>query len=374
MNIEKELFNWAKETIEDYNNTGYSYYTQSPLNQIKEDQIELLVLGINPGSGQESFEDMKNKKESLWKELLSNEGMTPTIFLQGNPYYKNRDKWPFWRNFNDLLKQAGLLHLINDDNSFAYSNIYCGSTANAKGLPVEKFSMHCFKLIEILKPKRIICFGQIVMDELLKLYDKDRNCYVEDLPIRYKKINNIKVFGFHHPASRYTTQEKELVAKFLEYYDNNDLSEVDPKNPLPTKELKNVAEQYRTRNLFKALINNQCARQSVWKGSTFVYEFYTDINPITNEYIRSNNMIVIDLVLLGNNEYEINVFTRNNDPEQIKVIATEIWGSYFPNPNDPSRHLFAKLQTADPQVIVNKMNELLPQVRIYRDNHYCKMA
>lgn len=378
MEIKTELYEWAKETVKDYNKTGMIYYTQSPLDQIKEDNIELLVLGINPGSVSKPFEDCMN--DEFWKGKITQEGMTVDTFLQGNPAYPNRDKtWPFWRNFKALLKKADLIHLINDDDSFVYSNIYCGSTKNAYGLPVEKFSMHCKKLIDILKPKRIICFGLVVMDELLKLYDEDRDCNVADLPIRYKKFNNnMKVYGFHHPASRYTTEEKELVGKFLEYYDKNDLPKVDHKNPLPSKELIDLAEKYRKHKAkkntpevinLKAQINTQGARQFVWKGSTIVYEFYTDKDPITNEFKKSNNMIVIDLVLLGNNNYEIYVFTRNNSCERTKEIATDIFGSYKPN-NDPSRHLYSKDQAKDLKEIVDKMNKLLTIVRSYRDEHF----
>ena len=392
MNIEKELFEWAKETVNDYNKTKACFYTQSPLDQIKNDEIELLVLGINPGSSKESFEEiLKKNQESVWRSILTEEGMTPEAFLKGNPSYismiKGESKeWSYWKKLCDLLHIAGMSNLIEnlatDHSSFVLTNIFHGSTKEESEISVDdfkKYKDHTFKLIELLKPKRIICLGQRVMDVVLEKYYKDKidkNCYVLDLPIRYKEINNVKVFGFHHPASRYTTEEKDLVGKFLKYYDNNDF---DPKNPLPTEELKDSAEKYRIRKAKKLnpevinleqQINTQGARQSVWKDSTIVYEFYTDKNPKTNEFKESNNMIVIDLVLLGNNEYEINVFTRKNNCEQTKEIATGIFGSYNPNTKDPSRHLYAKIQTEDQKEIVDKMNELLPKVRSYRDEHY----
>ena len=250
MSIEKKLEEWAQATIDDYKKEKCSFYTQSPLNQIQGDNIKLLVLGINPGSNMESFEEMRNKDGSLWKDLLK-DGMTPKVFLQGNPYFNERNKWRFWMNLSVLLDKANMKELINDYSSFVYTNIFLGSSKKASDITTERFDeliSHTFKLINILKPTRIVCLGQIVMDAVLdKLVDdeNEKACYVEDLPIRYKKINGIRVFGFHHPAFPYTRQEKDLVGKFLEYYDENDMQE---SNVLPPDdELQLLAEKYRDR-------------------------------------------------------------------------------------------------------------------------------
>lgn len=383
--IKNELEAWAKETVKAYNQFCLSYYTQSPLNLIEKDNIELLVLGINPGSESVPFDDWS------WRNQKCPNGLSYDVFLLGNPPFQEMidgkiKAWSYWNKLCNILNEAGLKDKVNDQRSFVLTNIYYGSTKKAKEIKgFNELKDHAFKLIDILKPKRIICLGQKVMDVVLEEYvDKnERDCFVEDLPIRYKLIpvrneenHYMKVFGFHHPAYPYTRQEKQLVSKFLEYYDNN---EFDPKNPLPTEELKDSAVKYRIRKAKKLnpdvinleqQINTQGARQYVWKGSTIVYEFYTDKNPKTNEFKESNNMIVIDLVLLGNNKYEINIFTRNNNCEQTKEIATGIFGSYNPNTNDPSRHLYAEIQTEDQKVIVDKMNELLSKVRSYRDEHF----
>ena len=60
MNIQNEIIEWAKKTVKAYNETGMSYYTQSPLVEIKEDHIDLLVLGINPGSWSIPFEEWEH--------------------------------------------------------------------------------------------------------------------------------------------------------------------------------------------------------------------------------------------------------------------------------------------------------------------------
>ena len=109
-NIESQLIDWAKETVNAYNRTKACFYTQSPLDQIKKDNIELLVVGINPGSPKKSFDELLNNDKCVWKDLLTKEGMTPEIFLKGNPSYvdmrkKERDgtinreeRWRYWDN------------------------------------------------------------------------------------------------------------------------------------------------------------------------------------------------------------------------------------------------------------------------------------
>ena len=56
MNIQKELMDWAVETVKIYKDqpTKFGFYTQTPLSIFLKDNIQepdLLILGINPGSG-----------------------------------------------------------------------------------------------------------------------------------------------------------------------------------------------------------------------------------------------------------------------------------------------------------------------------------
>lgn len=256
MNIKNELEAWAKETVKAYNQFCLSYYTQSPLNLIEKDNIELLVLGINPGSESVPFNDWS------WRNQKCPNGLSYDVFLLGNPPYQEmRDgkikAWSYWNKLCNILNEAGLKDKLNDPRSFVLTNIYYGSTKKAKEIKgFNELKDHAFKLIDILKPKRIICLGQKVMDAVLEEYvDKnERDCFVEDLPIRYKLIpvrneenHYMKVFGFHHPAYPYTRQEKELVGKFLGYY-GKDISNMPESKVLPTNdELQRLANAYRDR-------------------------------------------------------------------------------------------------------------------------------
>lgn len=221
--IEKE---WAKDTVADYNENGYAYYTQSPLNTIKKAPIKLLVLGINPGS----------------EKVLAKEKMTPQKLMEGNLYFvsmiQNKKKdpnykgWHFWERLNNLLDIAGLKYLLNDYSEYVYTNIYlCSSKVQKEISDNAKLKKHTFKLIDILQPECIICLGQKVMDSVLEQngFKNDKTCQVPGLPIRYKLINGVKVFGFHHPAYYYSDAEKKLVGGFLgHYYKNTGITAVDP--------------------------------------------------------------------------------------------------------------------------------------------------
>ncbi len=244
MSIEKKIEDWAYKTVNAYNQIGLSFYTQSPLNIIKEDQIELLVLGINPGSCSKPFKEWMN--DDLWKGKITQDGMTVSTFLQGNPAYPNRDKeWAFWKKLRSLLEIAGMANAIDNETSYVYTNVYLGSTKKECGIAMadyNKLKAYTFMLIDILKPKNIICLGQKPMDSLLLHYLNiiDKRCRVGELPIRYKIINNMKVYGFHHPSYYYTNEEKQLVGHFLGFYSEHEKSEA---NPLPA-ELEKYATEY----------------------------------------------------------------------------------------------------------------------------------
>ena len=247
MNIEKQITDWAVKATEAYNETGMSYYTQSPLTEIKEDHINLLVLGINPGSWSVPF------IEWTYRDKLRPEGLKYDDFLMGNPSYQKmregKEKWSYWDKLYRLLEIAEMQSFVNN-NDFVLTNIFFGSTKKAPNISKKDYNnlkIYTFQLIDILKPKYIICLGQKVMDMVLINYLKknDKSCQIPGLPIRYSLINNMKVFGFHHPAYYYSNEEKQLVGLFLKYYKEDGINEA---NPLP-KMLQPYAEAYINRKI-----------------------------------------------------------------------------------------------------------------------------
>ena len=264
MNIESEIQEWAKKTVIAYNQRKRSYYTQSPLVGIKEDKIELLVLGINPGSISKPFDEWVN--DDLWKGKITKNGMTAEILLQGNPAYPNRNKeWSFWKKLRSLLEISGMDCLMDNEKSFVYTNVFLCSTKKEKGISKDDYNnlkLYTFMLIDILKPKRIICLGQNTMDSLLVNYlkKKDNTCKLTGLPIRYKVINEMKVYGFHHPAYYYSNEEKQLVGHFLGHYDKKIITEA---NPLP-KELEQYVVAYLNRSR-KANAHGMVSSDEIYK-------------------------------------------------------------------------------------------------------------
>lgn len=260
MNIENELWRWAEKTSEKYMETGQSFYTQSNLRKIKEDRIELLILGINPGSESVSFD--KWRKQECWKSILpdlndkASKDKMPEILLKGNPCYEERAKWLHWRKLCRIFSNGGIEHLLHNESSFVETNLILSSTKVEKELSQKLWTVfpeYAFELIDILKPKNIVCLGNVVRNKVFQkkfkqLSDNDRIDYT---PVYYKENDGTKFFSIHHPSFRYSKEEIELTGKCLGTYITKDIKVA---NPSP-KELNPYIEAYCQH--FKIHRNNQ---------------------------------------------------------------------------------------------------------------------
>ena len=122
--------------------------------------------------------------------------------------------------------------------------------------------------------------------------------------------------------------------------------------------------------LLKAMIHPNGSKQWIWNGTTLVHELYTDISEKTGNYIKSKNMIVIDM-MPGKDEYIICAFTRVNSEEKTRELAEGVWGKYNPASYDPSRHIICTIPYAESnEIIANQMKAILEKVKAYRDNTY----
>lgn len=116
----------------------------------------------------------------------------------------------------------------------------------------------------------------------------------------------------------------------------------------------------------KELINPNEAKQWIWKETTLVHEFYTDIDDKGN-YKDSSNKIVVDMKP-ANDCYEVTVYTRNDKEQQSQEIAKHLGQAY--NPIN-KRHLYESISMSlDNKEIANKMNVLLKAIKEYRDEHF----
>ncbi len=146
--VKEELRLWAQEYVPKFEKLAKEfetcYYTQSPLAEI-EDCIDTLILGINPkGDGKVS------------------EDKTVDGFLDGNEYWSTRFKWKFFVETRWFL---GYNHLessdsVDNEKKTVWANLTPFVSNNGfSDLKPELVSVgveSTLRLIEILKPKRII--------------------------------------------------------------------------------------------------------------------------------------------------------------------------------------------------------------------------
>ena len=122
----------------------------------------------------------------------------------------------------------------------------------------------------------------------------------------------------------------------------------------------------------RAMIHPNGFRQFIWNKTYIVHELYTDISEKTGNYIKSRNMIVLDM-MPGNDEYVVCAFTRVNSEEKTRVLAEGIWGAgkFNPADNDSTRHIVCKIPYSESDdKIAEEMKNILAKVKEYRDSTY----
>ena len=140
MGIQKDLIDWAKETVKVYNSIAetlkknnpskkWGYYTQTPLSHVSQSP-DLLVLGINPGS--EGGKDYMTGEELLKgnpcfenkdkKNVLSDKEYVIYVMKEKKDNDKNINGWALWHRLNNMLeKSINHKKLLQDFNRFVLS-------------------------------------------------------------------------------------------------------------------------------------------------------------------------------------------------------------------------------------------------------------
>lgn len=163
--LQKNLLNWVEETVKvyvDYANAhddAPAFYTQSPLNGITQSP-ELLIMGINPGSGGTY---LKQKEQDSWG--LNGKDMTGEDLLRGNfcQSTENTTAWDMFRttifcqNLNKYLAKIDVNPITNPQDCII-TNATFFATLQAKDIQniLPKTCMQTLKLIEVLSPKKVI--------------------------------------------------------------------------------------------------------------------------------------------------------------------------------------------------------------------------
>lgn len=247
----EELLDWGKATIKVYNgiadelgrNNVPAFYSQSDLNNIVgTDSVDVLIAGINPGSGG-NYEDMIANPN--WG-IDPQRGMTAEQLVSGNfcknPKHGNCTSWSLhhtWNYFRNLkIYFSGLGHpnVLDDESRFVMANATFFNTATAaelnRSLLTQTFPQ-TLALIRLCNPKMIVFLsGKDAFSRLASInvagfsfrYDKDNNPVLGR--ILMGEFNDIPCYGVPHPAAYLTKEEKALIARFFAYVYKKDIDHI----------------------------------------------------------------------------------------------------------------------------------------------------
>ena len=234
--MQTKLLNWAKETYEIYSELvkryDISFYSQTPLCGIKE-PVKVVVMGINPGSG-DRFSNMKKNPDWGFDKL----GEEARHLLRGNVCWKERTKWRFWKNTMNLLSMAYPGIKENEAKECVFTNATFFNTPKAKdvfdGLYKETLP-YTINLIEILSPEIVLSLSANNFARMRCALGNDFQCIdVFDSRLMLGMYKEILFVSVWHPAARYSRAYKELVKKSLVLIRKN--------RTLPMKEISSLLQ------------------------------------------------------------------------------------------------------------------------------------
>lgn len=218
--IKEEIRAWGERAVERYieiaktfeTENGSAFYTQSPLDIIEENP-DLVIMGINPGSTGPFAEQIMNPN---WQRI----GFPKfDAFLKGNVAWESTKKVSYWTRICSILNSGGLGHLVSDDKKFVCTNITPFGTKKEKDLRsglMRDTAQLSLKLLEILKPKIVLCLGVRSFNELCRISGATDKTSVYGSVFSYAHHGGYVIVGIHHPAYYYSNEQKSLVGRCLQ--------------------------------------------------------------------------------------------------------------------------------------------------------------
>lgn len=205
MNIQEDIVKWAEKYVPEFNKLSSlyntSYYTQSPLNCI-DDEVDLMIIGINP---------MGNANNGSCQK-------TPKEYLSGNPFWTTRfneeDKivWNFnqraryFMGFNDFRHDES----IDNDKKTVWTNLSPFESRNGNndlGKELMEIGIKStLELIDIIHPKRIVLLGINAFKQLEKSQVSGKIEYSKvfsNIKAQVGRINNIPTTCLTHPSRQW---------------------------------------------------------------------------------------------------------------------------------------------------------------------------
>ena len=233
MNIQVKLQAWAKETVAAYHQiasrkeVNKAYYTQSDLSLISEEP-ELMIVGINPGSGGTYDEQCKNENWSY----LSKNPLDKNHLLKGNycrekgkpSSWENHRKWGYWNGLKRCLSHTNMAAIMEDDSRIIITNASFFSTKKANEISdslLIKTIPFTLNLIDITAPKHLIFLsGKSCFERLHRLSKSSQLIQFEYKHvcgnIYVGKLNGKLCVGIPHPTYK-TNEELDLVASVIPF-------------------------------------------------------------------------------------------------------------------------------------------------------------
>ena len=238
MNIQEEIVKWAEKTVKEYHRiasrkeVNLAYYTQSDLSLLSEEP-QLMIVGINPGSGGSYKEQCENKN---WSYLYNN-NQDENHLLKGNycreegkpSSWDVHKKWKYWAGLKRCLSKTNLNAIIDDDSKIIVTNASFFSTKKADGISealLKETIPYTLDLINITNPKHLIFLSGKSCFERLHRLSKSSNL----IQFEYKHVcGNIYIgklkgklcVGIPHPTYK-TNDELDLVASVIPYLISSD--------------------------------------------------------------------------------------------------------------------------------------------------------
>ena len=219
----KELMAWADKTADAYHTLAtdpvhpecnLAFYTQSDLRKLTA-APELLILTINPYGDTQYTGEYCQLDNPCWKGWGLDGRMTGEILIKGNPLYSTREQWHLWKRLRYIFRCGGIEEVLNDESRYVYTELVLFNTKKAEYIPTQAYSLvpHTIELIDILKPKQILCVGAATCLPALKPYITGLTQVAKN--VKGGELNGIPLFAIPHTASVYTRELLEIAGKTL---------------------------------------------------------------------------------------------------------------------------------------------------------------
>ena len=228
MSIQKELRKWADKTAKGYvsitNEEGEdapSFYTQSDLTKIVTSP-EIIVLGINPGSGGTYISQKENPNWGLSGKDMDGEHLIQGNYCKNEAGYSNwsdRNKWQFWKGLKAYFKNVKSGNPLENEENFVVTNMSFFNSIKAKQLSYDlliKSIPYSLDLINLLKPKHILFLGGAGTLDKLKIVNRNNNLFEMDYKLIKPRVYKGQFYGIPflavpHPSAHLKREERQTV-------------------------------------------------------------------------------------------------------------------------------------------------------------------